>query len=424
MGWMDTSVYGSQFYQTPNTDRLASQGMRFTQAYAACPVCSPTRASILTGKYPARLHLTDWIPGHKKPWARLRVPDWTMRLEPSEVTIAEALKPAGYTTGCIGKWHLGNAPEFLPDKQGFDFAKVLPTKTENDPKSAATITNLALQFLDNNKDKPFFLYVAHHAVHLPIEAPKETIAKYEALKKPGLAQSNAAYAAMVDLTDACVGKVLQRLDELRLADHTVVIFMSDNGGLARGKDKNQPTSNLPLREGKGTLYEGGVREPLIVRWPGAVKPGSTCATPVISVDFYPTILEIAGLAKAPDQILDGLSLVPLLKGGATLKRDALYWHYPHYHVEKPAGAVRAGDFKLIEYFEDGRLELYNVKDDIGEKNNLAAAMPDKAKELRAMLENWRQSVGAQMPTPNPNYDPARANQGPEKKKGKSAPSEE
>ncbi len=418
LGWADVGCYGSTYYETPNIDRLAAQGMRFTDAYAACPVCSPTRASIMTGKYPARLHLTDWIAGHRRPYAKLAVPDWTMSMPLSEVTIAEAFKEAGYATGFMGKWHLGNSKqkpeEYYPEYQGFDvniggyfrgsppsyFAPYRIPAMKEGPKGEYLTDRLAddaLRFIDANKDKPFFLYLSHYAVHTPIQAKKELTEHY-AEKKP-TQQKNPKYAAMIQSVDEGVGRIMKKLDDLGLADHTAIVFMSDNGGLFG------VTSNAPLRAGKGTAYEGGIREPMIIKWPGVVQPGSTCRTPVISNDFYPTLLEMANLPLKPQQHVDGLSMMPLLKQTGTIQRDALYWHYPHYHRTTPFGAVRKGDWKLIEYYEDMRVELYNLKDDLSEEHDLAKEQPAKAEELREMLHAWRKAVGAQMPTPNPKYDP-------------------
>jgi len=460
LGWTDVSCYGSTFYETPNIDRLAGQGMRFTNGYAACCVCSPTRASILTGKYPARLHLTDWIEGHKRPYAKLAIPDWTMYLRHEEVTLAEALKPAGYATAAMGKWHLGGE-EYRPESQGFDlnfggdhrgqppsyfWPYRIPIITAGQPGEYLTdrITDEAEKFLEANRQRPFFLYLAHYAVHNPLMAKKDLVEKYQAKVQPGQAQNNATYAAMIDSVDQSVGRVMQKLDELGISQQTIVFFMSDNGGLANN------TSNAPLRAGKGSPWEGGTREPMIIRWPGVVAPGSVCDAPVISVDFYPTILEMAGvrgdaarekgtgpiyrngpqdashkldLSPFPSQNadVDGESLVPLLKQMGRQRRDAIFWHYPHYHPggATPYGAVRQGDFKLIEFYEDHHAELYNLKDDIGEKNELSAKMPEKAQQLRKLLGDWRKKVGAQMPTPNPNYDPARDNP-PAKNKKKAA----
>ena len=428
LGWMDLSCQGSRFYETPHIDRLAAQGMRFTNAYAACPVCSPTRASIMTGKYPARLHVTDWIAGHVRPFAKLRIPDWTQHLPLEEVTIAEALKPAGYATASIGKWHLGGEA-YWPDKQGFDLnfagthqgqppSYFAPYKIQTIPSApdgeylTDRLAEEACKFIEKGKDRPFFVYLPHYAVHGPLMAKKETIEKYKAKAKPEDAQRNATYAAMIQSVDDSVGQVGAKLEALGLADRTVVIFMSDNGGVAG------TTSNAPLRAGKGTLYEGGIREPMIVRWPGVVKAGATCDEVVTSVDFFPTILEMAGATAEGAAGIDGVSIVPLLKQAGRLSREAVYWHYPHYHNTLPGGAVRAGDWKLIEYFEDGRVELYNLKEDLGETKDLAAAMPEKAADLRKKLADWRKSVGAQMPTPNPDYDPAKGKAAPKAKADK------
>ena len=412
MGWADLSCYGSTYHESPVIDRLAAQGMKFTDAYAAGPVCSPTRASILAGKYPARLHLTDFIPGHLRGWAKLIPAKIRHQLPAEETTIPEALQPAGYVSGCFGKWHLGGR-QFGPTTQGFD---VLGAGGRNlRDKRVTALTDQAIAFVGKNRDKPFFAYLSHHSVHIPLEAPRELVEKYQARLKPGQKfpqQANPTYAAMIEHLDKHVGRVLKELDDLGLAGRTVVIFFSDNGGLKRiytGRGQIV-TSNAPLRDEKGSLYEGGIRVPLIVRWPGVVKPGSVCRTPVTSVDFLPTILEMAGTKANADPSVDGVSLVPLLKQSAPPRRDAIYWHYPHYHHTAPCGAVRAGDYKLIEYFEDGRLELYNLKDDISEKNDLARKLPDKAADLRKKLDAWRKSVGALMPTPNPNHDPARAHE--------------
>ncbi len=410
MGWPDVVCYGSKFHETPNIDRLASQGMKFTDAYAACPVCSPTRASIMAGQYPARVGITDFIPGHWRPYEKLVVPENRLQLPLESVTIGEALKERGYSTCYIGKWHLGGKG-YGPDRQGFDKV-VLGVKNKND-KQVSGFTDQAIKFIEEKKQEPFFIYLSHHSVHIKLEAPEELVEKYKNKPKPASGVNNPVYAAMVEHLDTNVGRILKKLDDLNLAERTIVIFFSDNGGLRQayggyGGKKQIVSTNAPLRDEKGTLYEGGIREPLIVRWPGVVKAGSTCSEPVTSVDFYPTFLEIVeGNSK---QVLDGENILPLLKQTGKLKRDAIYWHYPHYHHSRPAGAIREGDYKLIEFFEDGQLELYNLKRDIGEKNNLAKTMPDKAADLQRKLAKWRQSVGAKMPTPNPDYDPARANE--------------
>lgn len=428
LGWRDLACYGSQFYETPNLDRLASQGMRFTDAYAACPVCSPTRAALMTGKYPARLNLTDWIPGRKQwPAARLLTPAFRQELPLEEVTIAEALKPAGYVSASIGKWHLGNQ-EFWPERQGFDLNVAgtergspksyfgpfdLPNLSGGTPQDYLTdrLTDEAIRFIELNRNRAFFLYLPHFAVHLPLQAKSPLIEKYKTKARPDAAQRDPVYAAMIESMDEGVGRLMRRLEELALAERTVVIFTSDNGGLIyEGSRKTPVTSNHPLRAGKGHLYEGGIRVPLIIRWPGTVRPGSVCEVPVSSQDIFPTLVELAGLKPGK---VDGISLVPLLRGSGRLRREALYWHYPHYSNQGgvPAGAVRAGEWKLIEFYEDGRLELYNLREDIGERRNLARLVPQKAAALHAMLRRWRQAVGARMPEPNPNYDPAKADQG-------------
>lgn len=438
LGWADLGCYGSTFHETPNLDRLASQGLRFTAAYAACSVCSPTRASIMTGKYPARLHLTDWLPGQSpRPNQKLKRPEFQKFLPLEEVTIAEALKAGGYKTALIGKWHLGDDEEYYPEHQGFDLNIAgsghghppsyfspykLPNLTDG-PKGEYLndrLTDEAVKFIEQSKSGPFFLYLPHYAVHTPLQAKADAVEKYKvkAAQLPSSritfavelknmvrqTQDVPVYAAMIESLDENVGRILNKLTELGLDQNTVVIFTSDNGGFATGK--GSPACNLPLRMGKGWPYEGGIREPLIVRWPGVTKPGSVAGAPVISTDYYSTLLQIAGLPLRPEQHLDGQSILPILQGGAVPERP-LFWHYPHYGSQggAPNGAVRLGDFKLIEWYEDMRVELYNLKDDIGERNNLAAAIPAKADELRKLLHDWRDVVKAQMPEPNPKYKP-------------------
>ena len=422
LGWTDLASYGSDYYETPNIDRLAREGMKFTQAYSACTVCSPTRAAILTGKYPARLRITDWIPGLPPENPKLLVPDWTKFLPLEEVTIARRLKTAGYATASMGKWHLG-AEEYFPQKHGFDlnvagssapappsyFPPYKIATLPDGPKGEYLTDRLgeeAARFIGQHKDKPFFLYVPLFAVHTPIQGKEALIQKYRAKRRPGQKQTNAVYAAMIESMDDAVGRIRRALEELKLAERTVVVFASDNGG------RVPTTSNYPLRVGKGSCYEGGTRVPLIVHWPGVTKPGSVCETPVISMDLYPTLLEVAGLKEAAGQGVDGTSLVPQLRRDGDLKREALFWHYPHYqHYQlggtTPYGAIRAGDFKLIEFFDDMRVELYNLREDIGEERNLAAQMPEKVDELRGRLHAWRKEVGAQMPSRNPNYEPSK-----------------
>jgi arylsulfatase A len=423
MGWRDVGCNGSRFYETPNIDRLAKSGMRFTNAYAACPVCSPSRAAILTGKYPARLHLTDWLPGMQdKPAHKLLRPQIIEELPLEENNLAKALKAAGYHSASIGKWHLGG-PNFWPDKQGFDL-NVGGTQTgsppggyfnfhnamlkANDPDEYLTdrLTAEAEKFIDANKDGPFFLYLAHYAVHIPLQAKQRMMAHYTAKISRDDPQNNALYAAMVQSVDESVGRVVAKIDSLGLTSDTLIVFTSDNGGLSVHEGPNTPsTSNDPLRAGKGYLYEGGIREPCIVSWPGIVQPGSVCDTPVCGIDFYPTLLTAAGGKPNPGQIIDGINMIPLLKQTGVPDRAALYWHYPHYSDQggRPGGAVRQGDWKLIEYYEDNRVELYNVAKDLSEKDNLAPQMPDKAEAMLKLLHDWRKSVDAQLNTPNPQY---------------------
>ncbi len=424
LGWADLGCYGSKYHKTPNLDKLAASGMRFTDAYAAAPVCSPTRAALLTGQYPARLNLTDWLPGRSdRPDQKLLRPAINQELPAATRTLAAALQAAGYTTGHIGKWHLGGQGAG-PLQRGFDtnvagdqtgsprsyFAPykgnngVYMPGLENAPEGeylTDRLTAEAEKFLTVNRDKPFFLYLAHYAVHIPMKAKTDRIAKY----KPGQPgqQGNPIYAAMIESLDDSVGRVLKKLDDLKLADHTLVVFTSDNGGLCVIEGPNTPpTINSPLREGKGYLYEGGLRVPLIVRWPGIVKPGSTTATSVQSIDFFPTLLDVCGVKN--DTKVDGVSLLPVLKGEA-LQRDALYWHYPHYSNQggRPGAAIRAGDYKLIEFFENGRRELYDLKRDISESRNLIADRAEVAKALGDKLDAWRKEVGASVMKPNPAY---------------------
>jgi arylsulfatase A len=430
MGWRDLGCYGSTFYETPNIDRFSKEAMRFTNAYAACPVCSPTRASILTGKYPARLHLTDWIPGRKQwPSARLLTPAFHHELTLDEVTLPQALKPLGYVSASIGKWHLGG-PSFYPDKHGFDLNVGGTDKGQpqsyfgpfdlpnlkggsTDEYLTDRLTVEAERFLEANRERPFLLYLPEFAVHLPLQAKTGTIEHFQGTAQANAPQHNAVYAAMISSLDENVGRILKKLDDLGLTERTVVFFMSDNGGLVyEGGRKDAITSNSPLRAGKGHLYEGGIREPMMIRWPGVTKPGSTCGNPVISIDFFPTILEIAGATIDPGWALDGVSLTPLLKG-SDIKRGSIYWHYPHYSNQGgvPSGAIRSANYKLIEFYEDGRLELYNLADDVRESNNLAQAKAKLASELHGNLRAWRSAVGASMPTPNPNYDASKADQG-------------
>jgi arylsulfatase A-like enzyme len=439
LGWSDLGCSGSRYYETPNIDRLAGQGMRFTDAYAAAPVCSPTRASILTGKYPARLHLTEVIGAVERPRPSQRLLGAKGRgfLPVEEISLPKALKPRGYVSACIGKWHLGGEGT-LPENHGFDvnlgateagtapggyFKFHTPTLTLREGEYLTDrLTEEAEKFMERNRNNPFFLYLPHYAVHTPFQAKPELVAKYKAKARPYQDQSNPTYAAMIESVDDSVGRILKKLDELNLAQRTLVFFFSDNGGLSLTTGRTEPaTSNAPLREGKGSLYEGGIRVPLIVRGPGVAKPGTLCDVPVSSIDFYPTILEMSGAGLRPEQVVDGRSLVPLFKQEGAWNRDALYWHYPHYDGERvyysaPCGAVRKGDYKLVEYFEDGKLELYNLKENPGERHDLSTVQPEKARELHQLLRAWQHDVGALLPTPNPDYFPLEQERHPEREK--------
>ena len=421
LGWKDVGFTGripgssgrSRYYETPNIDKLAEDGVIFTNAYSNAPNCAPTRTCLISGQYAPR-HGVYTVGTSERGRSSLRklipTPN-TTELDTKAITIAEALKPGGYTSACIGKWHLGNKEPCRPQDQGFD-VEIKKKSGGHFSKDGEYLTDYltdeALKFIEANRDGPFFLYLSHHAVHTPIQAKKEIVKKYEK-KKPDNEHNNPAYAAMIESVDQSVGRVMNKLDELGLTDNTVVFFFSDNGGYANA------TSVAPLRGSKGMLYEGGIRVPLAVRWPGKAKPGTLCDEPVIGIDFYPTMLAMAGLPRPSGHILDGQSIVGLLKGKNKLARKAIFWHFPAYleayNDEQwpwrttPAGAVRQSDWKLIEFFEDGKLELYNIKDDISEKNDLAAAMPDKVRELHRALVEWRKSVNAPVPTEsNPEYD--------------------
>ncbi|NQT36333.1 MAG: sulfatase [Planctomycetes bacterium] len=417
LGWAELGCYGNTFNRTPHLDRLAGQGMRFTDAYAAAPVCSPYRVSLMAGQYPARVGITDYLR-----------PNDPKHLPAEHVTIAERLKEAGYATGMIGKWHLTGyahhgAEEVGPAKQGFD--EVMCSERRGigggsyfhpyhfDPAIKARLpgeylvdrVNLeAVEFIRRNKDRPFFLYVSHYAVHTALVGKPEMVARYEAIPGSGkgnrAAKNNPHLAAQLESIDQGVGMIAATLDELKLTDRTIVIFTSDNGG------ESGVTSNAPLRGGKSMLYEGGIREPLIVRWPGVAQPGSICRRPVCSLDFYPTLLEAAGAKPDSRQSLDGVSLMPLLRDSqAELSRDTFYWHYPlarpHFLGGRSGGAIRQGSWKLIEFFDDGRRELYNLADDPSEAKDLAAAMPDRVEQLHEALADWRRGVGADVPESRP-----------------------
>jgi arylsulfatase A len=420
-GARDLGCYGNRYWSTPNIDRIAAEGARFTNAYAACPVCSPTRASIMTGRYPARTGVTDWIPGRKSdPKGPITTPITATELKLAETTVAEALKPGGYRSASVGKWHLGSEG-FYPTDQGFDLNAggnhtgspprspkpyfgpfQLPNLTAKEGEFLPELlTDAATAFIESNKANPFFLYFPHYSVHLPLGAREADIARHRA-KADG--RYEPTYAAMVEAMDASVGKVLDAVERAGIADRTLVVFFSDNGGLNfEGKSKLRITDNSPFRAGKGHLYEGGIREPLVMRLPGTIRRGTVIDTPVCSVDFLPTFCDLAGLKSGK---VDGVSLAPLLRGGK-LKPRPLFWHYPHYSNQggEPGSAIRDGDWKLIEFHPDGRRELFNLKDDVSEKVNLIAKRPEVAKRLAARLAAWRKEAGAIMPWKNPNADP-------------------
>lgn len=447
LGAHDLGCYGSTFYETPNLDRLAGEGMLFTDAYAACPVCSPTRAALVTGKWPQRTGITDYIGAPLTPeqWKRntkLLPASYADRLALEEVTFAEVLKGAGYATFFSGKWHLG--PEgWWPENQGFDvnkggmdrggpyggkkyFSPYGNPRLEDGPEGEHLPDRLATEaskFIEANRDKPFLVYFPFYDVHTPLMGRDDLVKKYEEKKKRlgleekwgregerdlRLVQEHAVYAAMVDGMDQAVGKVLGKLDELGLTENTMVLFTSDNGGLSTSE--GWPTSNLPLRAGKGWMYEGGIREPLIVRWPGKVKPGSVSSVPVCSPDYFPTFLEASGVAAPDGGIVDGKSLVPVLKGGELPERP-LFWHYPHYGNQggAPAAAIRKGNYKLIHWYEGDQFELFDLANDPGEAKDLSRERPDLVDSLGAELKKWQVEVGAKPPLPNPGYDPDKPN---------------
>mgnify|MGYP003662969388 CR=1 FL=1 len=454
-GWTGANCFGSDLYETPNIDRLAAEGVRFTDGYAACTVCSPTRAAFMTGMYPARSHVTDWIPGYfssrtdeQKSVYPLMPPDWTQVLEHDHTTIAEAMHDAGYRTLHTGKWHLTPSTDdasvlndYYPDRHGFEVniagnqwgapgSYYFPFKRRggrkspvlNDPVANRTmnfpqigkegdyltdvLTTAMLDQVESWKDEPFFVYFPFYNVHAPIQGRPDLVEKYEAKIDENAKHTNPHYAAMVTSVDENIGRVMDQLEQWGIADNTIIFLTGDNGGLDDGE--GNPTENHPLREGKGSPYEGGTRVPTIIKWPGATPTGVVCDEPVITIDYYPTILEMTGVQgdAQHNRNVDGVSLVPILKDpDASLQREAIYWHYPHYHTggSVPHSVVRAGDYRLIERQHENQVELYDLRNDIGETKDLAASMPSKANELRTMLHQWRQSVGAQPAVANPLY---------------------
>lgn len=451
-GWTDAASFGSDFYETPNIDRLTAEGMRFTSAYAACPVCSPTRASIMTGKYPARLGITDWIPGRQarrpaEPANRMIPRPFRLELPLEEKTIAEALKDAGYATFFAGKWHLGGEA-YWPEHQGFDinkgghdkgsppggfFAPYDNPRLPSGPDGENLTDRLgeeSMAFLDTAGNAPFLLYLSFYTVHNPQQTFDSLKTKYEAKQaekgyteeerfihepwmdkarrgnyKTRMVQDHPVYSGMVQTLDYNIGRVMDKLAARGLDKNTVIILMSDNGGLSTSE--GSPTTNDPLRAGKGWLYEGGIREPMVIKWPGVTQGGSVSDIPVTSTDFYPTILDMAGIPTSESLHPDGVSLTSVLKQTGSPDREALYWHYPHYSNQGgfPGGAVRQGKYKLIQNYEDMSVELYDLNADIGEKNNIAGEFPEITRKLTEKLEKWRAEVQAEMMDPNPDFDP-------------------
>lgn len=443
LGYTDIACYGSKYYETPNIDKMAAEGARFTSGQTCGPNCQPTRAALHTGQYGPRTGIYTVGGINRFDWSKrpLRPVDNVIQLPLDKITIADSLKNAGYATGMFGKWHLGNRDAHHPSHRGFDEAIVSegkhfniqtnpPSDVPKDEYLADYLTDRAVDFIDRHKDEPFFLYLPHYGVHSPYQAKEELIAKFR--DKPAVGgHHDPTYAAMIASVDESVGRVLAKLEELGLDDDTLVIFSSDNGGVGGYDDvglseKMGVTDNAPLKGGKGTLYEGGVRVPYVFHWKGAIKPGQTEATPINSVDLYPTLLELAGAEAPADYPLDGVSYAKLLTEGKPLEREALYWHFPGYlgatakdssrWRTTPGGAIRVGDWKLIEFFEDGRLELYNLKDDIGESKNLATAEPEKTRELHERLKAWRKEINAPMPQANEVSADVQAKQ-PKKNKG-------
>lgn len=428
LGWADLPLYGNTFHETPSIDALAAQGMRFTQFYAAA-VCSPTRSNLQSGENEARFGITQHIPGHKRPFAKLIDPTVPLQMPLEVETFAERLGAEGYASGYFGKWHLGGEG-FGPADQGWGTVvecqkHELPpsfTGADGPRRTAAFLTEKAVEFLETHQKEPFVLQVSHYAVHIPLSTTPELLAKYQ--KKAPMAgyPSRPDYAGLLEELDQSVGGIVAALDRLNLSEKTLVIFTSDNGGLVHDQGGNIYTSNHPLRGEKGTLYEGGIRVPAVARWPGVIPKNTVSSVAAVTRDLYPTILDFAGVSPTPTQPLDGISLTGVLRDPSTkLERDSLFWHLPHYHHGTPASAIRKGDWKLLEFFEDNHVELYDLATDPGEAKDESATQPGKAGELLRDLQAWRKEVGARMPVPNPDYDPARADEigsGKEKRKKK------
>lgn len=442
LGWADLPTYGNRFNEAPNLERMAKEGLTFSNAYAANPVCSPTRASIQTGQYPARIGINDWIPGHWRPFENLLPPlNRVQQLPLSADTLGEMMKRAGYTTGYFGKWHLGQESKYLPANRGYDSSvtfqgapyfefgeKLIPEMSfPKDKTLSEALTDLSIDFIADNKKRPFFLFLSHFDVHVQLDAQGDLISKYLKKEKPKAYPGNAIYGAMVENLDISVGRIMDKLKDLGLEENTLVIFFSDNGGLVKRFDELPlisdrssriyqgdtlqyiATSNLPLRGEKGSLYEGGIRVPLMMKWPARIKPDQVSKELVSSVDFFPTLASVAGESTINKDVIDGISLDKYFDRSFPINEEdrSLYWHYPVYHHSVPGSAVRLGNYKLIHFYDQDRIELYDLNDDLSETENLAKIKPEKSKELLANLEQWRKNINASEPTANPNFDELR-----------------
>ena len=433
LGWKDLGCYGNEFVETPTIDGLARSGTRFTDFYAAGAVCSPTRCAVQSGQNQARIGITAHIPGHWRPFERVRTPQTTMALPLDVVTIAESMQKAGYSTGYIGKWHLGKGTQFAPDKQGYEFAMEIggpqrpgsfrvvnksDVKPRDDQFRTEFEAELCRKFIRSNKKIPFFLMLSPFHVHIPLSSRSELVAKYKAkAEQLGIHLPNPIYAAMIEEVDVLVGEVLQELDAQGLTENTMVVFTSDNGGLYRRYDFREQADDdvatqRPLRGEKGTLYEGGIRVPLIIKYPGVVPAGRESSQLSISYDFYPTFVALAGGQLPVNQTIDGIDLMPLLTDTVkNIQRRCLFWHFPHYHHDRPASAIRDGSWKMIKYLDNtGDVELYNLSEDISESNNLIETRPSRKADMLVKIQDWQRDTTARMPIPNPSYDPARAGQ--------------
>jgi arylsulfatase A len=424
LGYTDLGCYGNPYIRTPNIDKLATGGLRFTQAYSACPVCSPSRAAILTGKHPARLHLTNFIAGDRKDANSPILPaQWTKYLPSSETTLAEIVQRHGYQTGMIGKWHLGNADSTAPAAQGFAYDRVIAkngldyynytitangkTVFEDNGTYYLTdkLTDYAVEFIDQNKSRPFFLYLTYSAPHIMLVPRADKLKYYYDQYAKSKGKYNPNYAAMIESLDDGVGRVIEQLAKHNLLDNTILVFTSDNGGLGLPELGPIPTNLEPLRAWKGHVYEGGIRIPLIIWWKGQIQAHTETKNYITGTDFLPTFLDALGISDHPASP-DGKSFYSVLKSpGQPVDRGPIFWHYPHFSNQegRPAGAVRWGDYKLVELYESGKLELYNLNNDIAERNDLSASLPKKTKELADLLKKWRGDVKANMPEPNPAY---------------------